>query len=95
MDRRKEFHNSFSIMEWDKKPIIFVAFRLLVILATYYTPWLFMSSPRTALFNLFIFLPEHLLVDEIVNRFLQKKRREIGDILMQKDQHIDESQTNK
>jgi len=91
----KSFIIAFPKWNGTEKPMIFVVFRLSIILASYFTPWLFMSSPRAALFNLFIFLPVHLIVDEMINRFLHKKRSEIGAILLQRDQTKKESQTIK
>lgn len=55
------------------KPVIFISFRLSFIIASYFTPWIFLSSPRAFLFNLFIFLPVHLLIDEITNQIMRRK----------------------
>jgi hypothetical protein len=84
--KEKSFLIAFPKWNGTLKPKYFVGFRLSFILASYFTPWLFLSSPRAALFNLFIFLPAHLIVDEIINRFLQKRRSENGALLLQRTQ---------
>lgn len=57
------------------KPKLLVAFRLIFILGSYFTPWIFNSSTRAFLINLFIYLPIHILVDQVINNHLIRKAK--------------------
>ena len=50
------------------KPKLLVALRLVFLLSSYFTPWLFYSSTKAFLINLFIYLPIHLLIDQAITR---------------------------
>jgi hypothetical protein len=73
--REKTLILAFPKWEGTQRPNLFFACRLFFILASYLTPWLFGSSPRATLFNLMVFLPIHLFVDELITRYLRKRIR--------------------
>jgi len=67
--------NAYPDWKTTFKPSLLVVSRLLLLLISYFTPWIFLSSTRAFLINLFIFLPVHLLVDQAINSHLSRKSK--------------------